>query len=271
MKQQEMLRLISDWLMELAVLTNVYDAEAAGAKGAKTKMATLAAALETDLPAQVFTKASMLAAGQKFTFFPTYAELRAFLQQWWQDNRPKQVLLPGDDDASLTEVDRIHLAVFLMWRNAGSLNSEELKRPVPPVLTPDKLRERLTTRLGWMRMGALAPVFRYICRHDNEAASIAVRRGWEVEPSPPVTNRTPEELAYVETLVRSLATPPELTRSDFSRLPTGAPQPRSVSKAELLAGYEAQGQGGTLRAQMLREQIEADQAEAALSEQTRGP
>jgi hypothetical protein len=48
----------------------------------------------------------------------------------------------------------------------------------------------------------LMPAFRQICRTDLEAASMAVEKGWAVDPDPAAPPRTPGEIAHVEQTAR---------------------------------------------------------------------
>ena len=77
---------------------------------------------------------------------------------------------PGADDPTLSWGERITLQIWLNHR------ADHFSH----VPDPD-FRRRMTVALDIHR-AHMPRLFRYICRTDLEAASIAVQHGWEVEP-----------------------------------------------------------------------------------------
>lgn len=143
-----------------------------------------------DMAPEVFCDASGEAAARHFEYFPSYATLRKWLEDWWRSNKPRPPELPGYDDASLELEDRLWLK---RWTDDRMVHFPHLKDKGTPA-------ERMALSLSSMRIHA-PRTFRYLARTDSEVASIAVRRGWEVEIVHHV--RTSEEIAWANDLVRN--------------------------------------------------------------------
>jgi hypothetical protein len=133
---------------------------------------------------------------------------------------------PGADDPSLTWGERITLQIWLNHRSQG----------FPHVPDTDD-RRRMTVALDIHRQH-MPRVFRYICRTDLEAASIAVQHGWEVEPQP----RRPPTQAEIDAVSASvrdahaaMLAPPLYQRPVPATPdpPSHAPGPRHLTPADL--------------------------------------
>lgn len=119
----------------------------------------------SDMAPEVFCDAAREAAAMAFDFFPSYAALRKFLVQWWDDNKPRPPALPGAEDPSLTEEDRHHVASWQGRRNA--------------LQTEGTFAVVLSMYRRW------PAVFRYILRTDAAAMRIARWRRWADDPADP--------------------------------------------------------------------------------------
>lgn len=182
------LHLISIWLTELAVRV----APQMTSEQVEVLARDFAKGF-ADLPEWVFDDITRELAAREFDRFPTYKALRKFLSEQADALRQKSAPpLPGPDDGSLSREDRIWLS---NWQNhrAGGFKYLEGR---------GDFTERMTITLSLMRSLGRMALFRHICRTDLEAAAIAVRKHWEVEPPRPREARTPEDSQRVAEAVR---------------------------------------------------------------------
>jgi hypothetical protein len=113
-----------------------------------------------DLPAGAFCGASAEHVGRNSQRVPSYGQLRKMLELWWSINRPKGNDI-GADDPTLDANDR---QIVASWQRRRS-----------EMIAGDTLAAGLSVLRRWPR------AFRYVCRIDTEAASVAVRRGWHTD------------------------------------------------------------------------------------------
>lgn len=118
-----------------------------------------------DMPPHAFCEQSFEDASRQFEYFPAYAALRKFLDQWWRANKPTGSSLPGSDDSSLTRENQLQLAVWQKMRLEGFTH----------ITGPHEAR--LKVSLGVLRRHN-PRIFAHLCRTDVEIAGLAVRQGW---------------------------------------------------------------------------------------------
>jgi hypothetical protein len=142
-----------------------------------------------DIGADAFTEASLSAIGKTLRTVTSATRVRKALFDYHTEQARQVRALPGDDNPELTIEDRIIFAIWLRHRADGFSHNDR-----------GSLRQRMTISLDIARLHH-ARVFRHICRTDLEAASIAVQRGWQVEPEPR-RDPTPEEREHVSRVSR---------------------------------------------------------------------
>lgn len=113
----------------------------------------------TGYPEAAFTLQSLEYVARQVRRLPSFSELADALASWWKD-QPRAFLLEAPDAEGLSPLDHMHIAAVQRTRRENGFD--------------------LATRLSWLRDKA-PEAFRNICRTDNQAASIAVRRGWKVD------------------------------------------------------------------------------------------
>lgn len=115
------------WIAMLAKLCCPMDAVTAGAA-----LAAMLPMLE-DLPDGAFTDRSLTHIARLATGVPSYAKLRAWLAEWWKDNKPAMPALP-DNLAALTADERRWLAY---WHQREREGFAPLREPDGRLSRPD--------------------------------------------------------------------------------------------------------------------------------------
>lgn len=110
--------------------------------------------------------------------FPTYGQVRKFLEKWWASNKPTPQLMASEVmHSGLTTEQQIQATYWFKHKASGFKHLDDK--------FPD-MEARQAQSLSVLRQYNEV-VFRYVCNTDPDAAAIAVRRGWRVNPEPPVT------------------------------------------------------------------------------------
>jgi hypothetical protein len=190
MNQHNHLRNITGWLTDLANVT----AGTAPLADAKTKIAAMALLLADEFPeAGTFSRRALASIAAECKFFPSYAELRKNLAEWWKANRPERPALPGPetDWRALQEQHSANCAADWAGITEGQLRDKiAVVRTAPP---------GMRRSLGQMLHGAIS-------RHRSHLVGL-VPPEWQPKPEPPDPLRpepderprsvylTPEQLA----------------------------------------------------------------------------
>lgn len=184
---------IRKWLQHLGVRCAMNPS----AEDAEVKVRSYVADL-SDMPEGVFCEASLTAASRHFEFFPALAALRRFLDEWWEDNRPRRPQLPGPGSHDLEDPEDRAWAQSWLRHSTGDWGTD--KDGATRTGTVADLRKQLE------RIRKIRPrVFRWLVLNNTYAAEIAARAGWEdPTPSQGVRERSPEEIAAVEAAIQRM-------------------------------------------------------------------
>jgi hypothetical protein len=184
--------IVIDWITSIAVSLKPSMHE----RELKIVVRNTARNLSVLYPPEAFTLVSGAAIADGLDEFPTGLVIAERLAEWWRYNRavaPTDASLPGGDDPTLTVENRLQLKVWLQDRAGGFSHIEHLST----------FQDRLTQSLSVLRKYS-PRMFDYIVRTDVEAQKIAMRRGWLEDASDHRRERTPEEIAHAQAVVRDV-------------------------------------------------------------------
>jgi len=171
------------------------------------------AAMLADLPLEIFDGTALTAAESRFAAFPKFDDLRLFLEQRARERGPPDIrTLPPIAGLDLSREEELIVDAFLRRREAGfpeGVAFADLRPNMAPHIDADRERAKFVAGLAVLRRYH-ERAWRYVCRTDIEAASIAVRMGWDADggPGPALGYDDPEAIrAMIRRIIAPLPDP----------------------------------------------------------------
>jgi hypothetical protein len=108
---------VREWTIALGILTagQLTRAEA------ELKLRAYVPLLLDNFPVGAFTQDSLHHVAGQCKWFPSYAEVLAYLREWWREHRPAPPRITGPDTSASAQLDREAAALAADWDDPGGI------------------------------------------------------------------------------------------------------------------------------------------------------